>query len=215
MLECHVCVTQSEGHPGKFIETKVANHERGVLLQFWGHADLPKSTLEIHGGEVCSSGHALQHLLYPGERVQIFLCPCVETSKINAQNQRDPSFFHTSTTALHQGDWLGQIAPASSMSLSDAQTSSSKGGGMCLKHSLKGSSSLRQISCLMALVHPSSSGSSAKRCHGRRRVTPFTMAALWGDHSLRPLRFSLSINFSCSSCTDIHSLGTCTSSTCP
>ena len=82
-----MCVTQSEGHPGKFIETKVANCESGVLLQFRGHVDLPKSTLEIHGGEVCSSGHALQCLLYPGERVRIFLCPCVETSKINAESK--------------------------------------------------------------------------------------------------------------------------------
>ena len=40
------------------------------------------------------------------------------------------------------------------------------------------------------------------------------MAALWGYHSLRPLRFSLSINFSCCSCTDSHSLGTCTTSSC-
>ena len=78
------------------------------------------------------------------------------------QNQRDPSFFHTNTTALHQGDWLGWKVPASSISLSDAQTSSSKSGGMCLKHSLKCSSSLMQISCLIALVHPSSLGSSTK-----------------------------------------------------
>ena len=53
------------------------------------------------------------------------------------QNQMDPSFFCTSTTALHQGDWLDQLAPASSTSLSDAQTSSSKGGGMHLKCSLE------------------------------------------------------------------------------
>ena len=78
------------------------------------------------------------------------------------QNHRDPFFFHTKTTALHQGDWLGQIVPASSISLSDAQTSSSKDGGMHLKHSLKGSLSLMRISCLMALVHPSSLGSTTK-----------------------------------------------------
>ena len=44
------------------------------------------------------------------------------------QNWRDPSFFRTSTTPFHQGDWLGWIAPASSMSLSDSWTSSSKVG---------------------------------------------------------------------------------------
>ena len=87
MLECHGHVTQSEGHPGKFIETKVANHEHGVLLRFWGHVDLPKSTFEIHGGEVFSSGHALQHLLYPGERVEIFLHLHIEMSKINTESK--------------------------------------------------------------------------------------------------------------------------------
>ena len=78
------------------------------------------------------------------------------------QNHRDPSFFHTNTTALHQRDWLGQIVPVSSISLSDAQTSSNKGRGMHLKCSLKGSLSLMQISCLMALVHPSSLDSTMK-----------------------------------------------------
>ena len=32
MLECHRCITQSKGHPGKFIETQIANREHGVLL---------------------------------------------------------------------------------------------------------------------------------------------------------------------------------------
>ena len=87
MLECCGCVTQSKGHPSTFIKTKVANHECGILLGFQGHADLPKSTLEIHGGEVCSSSYAFQHFLYPGERVQIFLCPPIQTSKINAESK--------------------------------------------------------------------------------------------------------------------------------
>ena len=39
------------------------------------------------------------------------------------QKHRLPSFFQTSTTALHHGDWLGHITPASSMSLSEACTS--------------------------------------------------------------------------------------------
>ena len=86
-LEGCIHVTQSKGHPGEFIEPKVANCQRNVLLQLWGHANLPKSTLEIHGGEMCSSGHALQHLLCPGKRVGIFLCLRVETSKINAELQ--------------------------------------------------------------------------------------------------------------------------------
>ena len=32
MLECRGHITQSKGHPGKLIETKVANCEHGVLL---------------------------------------------------------------------------------------------------------------------------------------------------------------------------------------
>ena len=35
------------------------------------------------------------------------------------------------------------------------------------------------------------------------------IAALWGDHSLRPSRFSFSSSFSCHSCTVIHSLNSC------
>ena len=47
----------------------------------------PKSTLEIHGGEVCSSSLSLQCLLYPAKRVGILFCPCIETSKINAESK--------------------------------------------------------------------------------------------------------------------------------
>ena len=74
----------------------------------------------------------------------------------STQKCRVPSFFFTRTTALHYSDWLGRIAPASSMSQSDACTSSNKGGGMRLNRSLKGSLLLMHISCSMALVQPSS-----------------------------------------------------------
>ena len=37
----------------------------------------------------------------------------------STQKWRDPSFLCTSTTVLHHGDWLGQMAPTSSMSLRD------------------------------------------------------------------------------------------------
>ena len=85
MLEYRGCITQSKGHPGKFIETKVANHECGVLLQLWGHADLPKSTLKVHHGEVCSSCHVFQIFLYPGKGIRIFLCPHIEVHTFNAE----------------------------------------------------------------------------------------------------------------------------------
>ena len=85
-----------------------------------------------------------------GERIGILFGPHALSCLKSMQNWRDPSFFHTSTTALHQGDWLGQMVPASNISLRDAWTSSNKGGGMHLKCNLNGSSSLRQISCLMA-----------------------------------------------------------------
>ena len=70
------------------------------------------------------------------------------------KSTQKPSFFLTKTTTLHHGDWLRQIAPASSMSQSDACTSSNKSGGMCLNHSLKGSLLSMCILCSMALVQP-------------------------------------------------------------
>ena len=127
------------------------------------------------------------------------------------QNWRDPSFFHTSTMALHQGDWLGRIAPVSNISLRDAWTSSSKGGGICLNHSLNGSLSLRRISCSIALVHPSSSGSSTKASWYESRSS-LAIAALWGVHWLKPSRFNFSNSLSCHSCTVMHSFGVCASS---
>ena len=43
MLQAH---TQPEGHSGELIETQIVDHKCGVLLQFRGHTDLPKSTLK-------------------------------------------------------------------------------------------------------------------------------------------------------------------------
>ena len=48
------------------------------------------------------------------------------------QNLKEPSFFQTSTTALHQGLLLSQIAPASSINLRCSLTSSTCGGGILL-----------------------------------------------------------------------------------
>ena len=80
----------------------------------------------------------------------------------STQKCSDPSFFLTNTTALHHGDWLGCIAPTSSISQSEVHTSSKDGGGICLNHSLNGSLSVMWISCLIALVQPSSFPSNKK-----------------------------------------------------
>ena len=80
----------------------------------------------------------------------------------STQKHRVRSFFQTNTTTLHHRDWLGCITPASSMSLSEAHTSSRSGRGMHLNHSLKGSLSLVWISCTVALMQPSSFASSTK-----------------------------------------------------
>ena len=77
------------------------------------------------------------------------------------QKCRVLSFFWTRTTALNQGDWLRQIALASSISLSEACTSSNKGRGIFQNCSLKGSLFSMRISCSMALVQPNSLLSNA------------------------------------------------------
>ena len=70
------------------------------------------------------------------------------------QNLKEPSFFWTSTTALHQGLLLGQIAPASSINLRCSLTSSTCGGRILLNRSLNGtvSGSLSMITCSAAFV---------------------------------------------------------------
>ena len=80
------------------------------------------------------------------------------------QKQSDPSFFLTSTTALHHGLLLGQITPASSIIFRCAHTSSSCGDGIQRNLSLNGGvlGSLRTILCLAALVRPMSPFSNEK-----------------------------------------------------
>ena len=72
------------------------------------------------------------------------------------QKRSPPSFLWTSTTALHQGLLDGLMAPASNISSMCYLTSSSKGGGIHQKCSLKGSLSSTSILCLTVLVHHSS-----------------------------------------------------------
>ena len=78
------------------------------------------------------------------------------------QNWRPPSFLRTKTTALHQGDWDGHIAPPSSISWMCSHTSSTNGGAICQNHSLKGSVSNNSITCSAVSVHPISFSSKEK-----------------------------------------------------
>ena len=72
------------------------------------------------------------------------------------QNSKPPSFFCTNTTVLHQALWLGQMALDSNISCRWLLTSSTKGGGIHLNHSLKG---VTFIVCSMEQVQPNSVGS--------------------------------------------------------
>ena len=71
-------------------------------------------------------------------------------------------FFITNTMALHQALWLGWMAPDSSISQRRFHTSSTKGRGICLIHSLKGVSSVTLDKCLVEWVQPNSAGSNEK-----------------------------------------------------
>ena len=78
------------------------------------------------------------------------------------QKCKPPSFFLTSTTVLHQALWLVLMAPNSSISFRWFLTSSTIGGGIRLKHSLNGVSSVTLMVCSVEWVHPSSAGVQRK-----------------------------------------------------
>ena len=112
------------------------------------------------------------------------------------QKHRPPSFFWTNTTALHHTLWLGQIMPESNISHRCAQTSSTNGGGICLKSSLNGVSLVTLITCSVEWVQPSLLGFreetlwySAKR--------DWVEATSWVGQDSNPLRSNSSNNFSC------------------
>ena len=69
-------------------------------------------------------------------------------------------FFLTSTTVLHQALWLGLMAPDSNISFRWFLTSSTIGGGIHLKCSLNGVSSVTFMVCSVEWVHPSSARSN-------------------------------------------------------
>ena len=119
----------------------------------------------------------------------------------STQKHNIPSFFLTKTTALHHGDWLGHIAPVSNISWSEVCTSSSSSGGIHLNHSLNGSLSVIRISCLTALIQPSSLPSSVK-ISWKASTWSHAAVAFWGVQLLRPSRLNFSRSFFCHSTTD-------------
>ena len=112
------------------------------------------------------------------------------------QKHRPPSFFQTNTTALHHTLWLGQIVPESNMSHKCLQTSSTKGGGICLNQSLKGLSSVTLITCSVESVQPSSLGSSEKTSWSLAKRDQVEATSSGGQDS-NLLRSNSSNNFSC------------------
>ena len=114
------------------------------------------------------------------------------------QKRRVPSFFLTNTTVLHQGDWLGCMVPASSISLKEARTSSKSGGGILLNLSLKGSLSTMRISCSTVLVRPNLFFSSAKTSW-YDNTNCSAASAFLGAQFFRPLKSSFSRSFACHS----------------
>ena len=126
---------------------------------------------------------------------------CALNLQKSMQKHSIPSFFLTSTTALHHSDWLGHLAPTSNISQTEACTSSNNGGGICLKCSINGSLSVIRISCSTTLVQPSSLPSIAKTSWKVSTSSHATMA-FWGVQLLSPSRFSFSKSFLCQSATD-------------
>ena len=142
MLECCRCITQSKGHIGKFIETQVANRECGYCCDSGamqtGQNPLLKSIVEkwVAPAMISSTSCIL------GRGYESFFVRVLRYLKVNAE-------WKESIFLPHQYHYItpGRLARSDSasiqhISLSDAWSSSGKGGGMCLKHSLNGSSSL-------------------------------------------------------------------------
>ena len=112
------------------------------------------------------------------------------------QNHNPPSFFLTNTTVLHHALWLSQIVPGSSISQRWFWTSSTRGRGICLNHSLKGLSLVTLIECSIEWVQPNSAGSIEKTLWYSAKSWQVASANS-GDHESNPRRSSSSNNFPC------------------
>ena len=76
------------------------------------------------------------------------------------QKHRLPSFFCTSTMALHQAVWLGLMMPDSNISFKWFLTSSTSGGGIHVNCFLKGVLSVTFMICSVEWVQPNSARSN-------------------------------------------------------
>ena len=112
------------------------------------------------------------------------------------QNHRPPSFFLTNTTALHHALWLGLIVQDSSISPKWFWTSSTRGRGICLNHSLKGVSSVTFIVCSVEWVQPHSMGSNKNMSWYSAKSWQAASSSSGGQES-NPLKSSSSNNFPC------------------
>ena len=88
------------------------------------------------------------------------------------------------------------MAPASSISQKWLWTSSTKGRGICLNHSLKGVSSVTLITCLVEWVQPNSVGSNEKTSWYSAK-SHWVESANSGGHNSNPLRSSSLNSFPC------------------
>ena len=120
------------------------------------------------------------------------------------QNLKEPSFFLTNTTALHQGLLLGQIAPASSISLRCSLTSSTCGGGILLNRSLNrvASGSLSSMTCFATFVHLISFFSNENKSWYSVRL--LACLATLASQDSNPDRSNFSKSVHCLSSSDIH-----------
>ena len=114
----------------------------------------------------------------------------------NLHSRRPPSFFCTSTMALHQVLWLGLMAPDSNISLRWFLTSSTIGGGFHLNHSLKGVLSVTFIVCSVEWMQPNSARSNENTSWYLAR-SRWAASINSGAHELRPLKSSSSNSLPC------------------
>ena len=112
------------------------------------------------------------------------------------QNCWLPSFFLTNTTALHHVFWLGQIAPESNISCKCLWTSSMRGRGIHLNHSLNGVSSVTLTTCYIEWVQLSLLGSNEKTSWYLAK-RDWAEAISSGGHDSNLLRSNSQNNFSC------------------
>ena len=112
------------------------------------------------------------------------------------QNHKLPSFFCTNTTVLHQALWLGLMALDSNISHRWLLTSSTKGVGICLNHSLKGVSLVTFIVCSKEWVQPNSIGSKENMSWYLAKSWHAVSASL-GVQEPRPLKSNLLNSLPC------------------